>query len=88
MRAMAESRWPRVTRPLIAEEINPATDTVHDRPYTKRTLARIINKQKNKPGHAPAPQELCQPEMLILARKRVDVVAHRSSRPCGKSAFN
>jgi hypothetical protein len=83
MRAMAESD-PEAYVPLIAEEFT-ATDTFHDRPYSKADRLAQINKQKTT-GTRAAPQELLAGEMFDFG-ETVMMVAHEQ-RPGGKSYFN
>ena len=83
MRAMAESDADTYA-PLIAEEFT-ATDTFHDRPYTKADRLAQINKQKTT-GTRAAPQELLSAEMFDFG-ETVMMVAHEQ-RPGGKSYFN
>ncbi len=83
MRAMAESDADAYS-PLIADEFT-ATDTFHDRPYTKTDRLGQINKQKTT-GTRAAPQELLSAEMFDFG-ETVMMVAHEQ-RPGGKSYFN
>jgi uncharacterized protein DUF4440 len=83
MRAMAESDADAYS-PLIAEEFT-ATDTFHDRPYTKTDRLAQINKQKTT-GVRAAPQELVAAEMFDFG-ETVMMVAHEQ-RPGAKSYFN
>jgi len=83
MRAMAESDADAYA-PLIADEFT-ATDTFHDRPYTKADRLAQINKQKTT-GTRAAPQELLSAEMFDFG-ETVMMVA-REQRPGGKSYFN
>jgi len=83
MRAMAESDA-EAYAPLIADEFT-ATDTFHDRPYTKADRLAQINKQKTT-GTRAAPQELLSAEMFDFG-ETVMMVAHEQ-RPGGKSYFN
>jgi hypothetical protein len=83
MRAMAESDADAYS-PLIADEFT-ATDTFHDRPYTKADRLAQINKQKTT-GVRAAPQELRDAEMFDFG-ETVMMVAHEQ-RPGGKSYFN
>ena len=83
MRAMAESDADAYS-PLIADEFT-ATDTFHDRPYTKTDRLAQINKQKTT-GTRAAPQELLSAEMFDFS-ETVMMVAHEQ-RPGGKSYFN
>jgi len=83
MRAMAESDADAYS-PLIADEFT-ATDTFHDRPFTKADRLAQINKQKTT-GRRAAPQELLSAEMFDFG-ETVMMVAHEQ-RPGGKSYFN
>jgi len=83
MRAMAESDAD-LYAPLIADEFT-ATDTFHDRPYTKTDRLAQINKQKTTGVHA-APQELRDAEMFDFG-ETVMMVAHEQ-RPGAKFYFN
>jgi hypothetical protein len=83
MRAMAESDADAYS-PLIADEFT-ATDTFHDRPYTKTDRLAQINKQKTT-GTRAAPQELLAGDMFDFG-ETVMMVAHEQ-RPGGKSYFN
>ena len=83
MRAMAESDADAYS-PLIADEFT-ATDTFHDRPYTKADRLVQIDKQKTT-GRRAAPQELLSAEMFDFG-ETVMMVAHEQ-RPGGKSYFN
>ena len=83
MRAMAESDADAYA-PLIADEFT-ATDTFHDRPYTKTDRLAQINKQKTT-GRRAAPQELLGAEMFDFG-ETVMMVAHEQ-RPGAKSYFN
>ncbi|HXC47166.1 MAG TPA: nuclear transport factor 2 family protein [Candidatus Sulfotelmatobacter sp.] len=83
MRAMAESNADAYS-PLIADEFT-ATDTFHDRPYTKADRLAQINKQKTT-GVRAAPQELLGAEMFDFG-ETVMMVA-KEQRPGGKSYFN
>lgn len=83
MRAMAESDADAYS-PLIADEFT-ATDTFHDRPYTKGDRLAQIDKQKTT-GRRAAPQELLSAEMFDFG-ETVMMVAHEQ-RPGGKSYFN
>jgi hypothetical protein len=83
MRAMAESDADRYS-PLIADEFT-ATDTFHDRPYTKTDRLAQIDKQKTT-GRRAAPQELLSAEMFDFG-ETVMMVAHEQ-RPGAKSYFN
>jgi hypothetical protein len=83
MRAMADSDA-EAYAPLIADEFT-ATDTFHDRPYTKADRLAQINKQKTT-GRRAAPQELLSAEMFDFG-ETVMMVAHEQ-RPGAKSYFN
>jgi hypothetical protein len=83
MRAMAESDAGAYS-PLIADEFT-ATDTFHDRPFTKEDRLAQINKQKTT-GRRAAPQELLSAEMFDFG-ETVMMVA-REQRPGAKSYFN
>jgi hypothetical protein len=83
MRAMAESDADAYA-PLIADEFT-ATDTFHDRPYTKTDRLAQINKQKTT-GVRAAPQELLAAEMFDFGETVVMVARER--RPGAKSYFN
>jgi hypothetical protein len=83
MRAMAESDADAYA-PLIADEFT-ATDTFHDRPYTKTDRLAQINKQKTT-GTRAAPQELLAAEMFDFG-ETVMMAAHEQ-RPGAKSYFN
>jgi hypothetical protein len=83
MRAMAESDAGAYA-PLIADEFT-ATDTFHDRPFTKADRLAQIDKQKTT-GRRAAPQELLSAEMFDFG-ETVMMVA-KEQRPGGKSYFN
>ena len=83
MRAMAESDADAYS-PLIADEFT-ATDTFHDRPFTKEDRLAQINKQKTT-GRRAAPQELLSGEMFDFG-ETVMMIAHEQ-RPGAKSYFN
>jgi len=83
MRAMAESDADAYA-PLIADEFT-ATDTFHDRPFTKTDRLAQINKQKTT-GTRAAPQELLSAEMYDFG-ETVMMIA-REQRPGAKSYFN
>lgn len=83
MRAMAENN-PNAYAPLIADEFT-ATDTYHDRPYTKADRLAQIARQKAI-GQHNAPPELLVAEMFDFG-DTVMMVA-REQRPGGKSYFN
>ena len=83
MRAMAESDAEAYS-PLIADEFT-ATDTFHERPFTKEDRLAQINKQKTTGRHA-APQELLGAEMFDFD-ETVMMIAHEQ-RPGAKSYFN
>jgi hypothetical protein len=83
MKAMTEND-PETYSPLIAEEFT-ATDTHHDRPYTKTDRLSQISEQKQK-GKRSAPPELVSAEMFDLGDSVLMVA--REQRPGGKSYFN
>ena len=83
MRAMAESDANSYS-PLIADEFT-ATDTFHDRPYTKTDRLAQINRQKTT-GMRAAPQELRDAEMFDFG-ETVMMVAHEQ-RPGAKFYLN
>jgi hypothetical protein len=83
MRAMAESDA-NAYSPLIAHEFT-ATDTFHDRPYTKTDRLAQINRQKTT-GVRAAPQEIRDAEMFDFG-ETVMMVAHEQ-RPGAKTYFN
>ncbi|HET7107699.1 MAG TPA: nuclear transport factor 2 family protein [Candidatus Acidoferrum sp.] len=83
MRAMAESDAAAYS-PLIADEFT-ATDTFHDRPFTKEDRLAQINKQKTT-GRRAAPQELLSAEMFDFG-ETVMMIAHEQ-RPGAKFYFN
>jgi hypothetical protein len=83
MEAIAESN-PEAYAPLIADEFT-ATDTYHDRPYTKADRLAQIAKQKASGQHS-APPELLAAEMFDFG-ETVMMVA-REQRPGAKSYFN
>ena len=83
MRAMAESDAEAYS-PLIADEFT-ATDTFHDRPFTKEDRLAQINKQKTA-GRRAAPQELLSADMFDFG-ETVMMIAHEQ-RPGAKSYFN
>ncbi|HET6928683.1 MAG TPA: nuclear transport factor 2 family protein [Candidatus Acidoferrum sp.] len=83
MRAMAESNADAYS-PLIADEFT-ATDTFHERPFTKEDRLAQINKQKTT-GRRAAPQELLSAEMFDFG-ETVMMIAHER-RPGAKSYFN
>lgn len=83
MRAMAESDAGAYS-PLIADEFT-ATDTFHDRPFTKEDRLAQINKQKTT-GRRAAPQELLSAEMFDFG-ETVMMIA-QEQRPGAKSYFN
>jgi hypothetical protein len=83
MRAMAESDADAYS-PLIADEFT-ATDTFHERPFTKADRLAQINKQKTT-GVRAAPQELVAAEMFDFG-ETVMMVA-KEQRPGAKSYFN
>jgi hypothetical protein len=83
MKAMTEND-PEAYSPLIAEEFT-ATDTYHDRPYTKTDRLSQISQQKQK-GKRSAPPELLSAEMLDFGDSVLMV--SKEQRPGGKSYFN
>ena len=83
MRAMAESDADAYS-PLIADEFT-ATDTFHDRPFTKTDRLAQINKQKTT-GTRAAPQEVRDAEMFDFG-ETVMMIAHEQ-RPGAKFYFN
>jgi hypothetical protein len=83
MRAMAENDVAAYTR-LIAEEFT-ATDTYHDRPYTKADRLAQIQKQKDSGKHN-APPQLLSAEMFDLG-ETVFMIA-REQRRGAKAYFN
>ena len=83
MKAMAENN-PDAYAPLIADEFT-ATDTYHDRPYTKADRLAQIARQKAS-GQHNAPPELLAAEMFDFGNT-VMMVA-REQRPGTKSYFN
>ena len=83
MKAMAAND-PDAYAPLIADEFT-ATDTYHDRPYTKADRLAQIAKQKASGQHR-APPELLAAEMFDFG-ETVMMVA-REQRPGAKSYFN
>jgi hypothetical protein len=83
MKAMTEND-PEAYSPLIAEEFT-ATDTYHDRPYTKTDRLSQISEQKQK-GKRSAPPELLSAEMLDFGDSVLMV--SKEQRPGGKSYFN
>jgi hypothetical protein len=83
MRAMAESDADAYSA-LIADEFT-ATDTFHDRPYTKADRLAQIDKQKTT-GRRAAPQELRDAEMFDFGQT-VMMIA-REQRPGAKFYFN
>jgi len=74
MKAMAESDAAAYS-PLIAEEFT-ATDTFHDRPYTKADRLAQIQKQKESGKHT-TPQELLSAEMFDLGETVVMIARER-----------
>ena len=70
--------------PLIAEEFT-ATDTFHDRPYTKTDRLAQIEKQKTK-GARSAPPELLDAQMFDFG-ETVMMIAHEQ-RKGAKAYFN
>jgi hypothetical protein len=83
MRAMAESDAGAYS-PLIADEFT-ATDTFHERPFTKVDRLAQIDKQKTT-GRRAAPQQLLSAEMFDFG-ETVMMIA-REQRPGAKSYFN
>ena len=75
---------PEAYSPLIAEEFT-ATDTYHDRPYTKTDRLSQISEQKQK-GKRSAPPELVSAEMFDFGDSVLMVA--KEQRPGGKSYFN
>ena len=83
MKAMAENDADAFA-PLIADEFT-ATDTFHDRPYTKADRLAQIRKQK-EPGKHNAPPELVSAEMFDLGETVVMIA--REQRRGAKAYFN
>jgi len=83
MKAMAENDADAYA-PLIADEFT-ATDTYHDRPYSKTDRLSQISKQKVS-GTRSAPPELSAAEMFDFGES-VMMVA-KEQRPGAKSYFN
>ncbi len=83
MKAMAENDA-NAYSPLISEEFT-ATDTFHDRPYTKADRLSQIDEQKQS-GKRSAPPELLDAEMFDFG-DTVMMVA-KEQRPGGKAYFN
>ena len=83
MRAMAENNVDAYA-PLIATEFT-ATDTHHDRPYTKSDRLAQIRKQKQSGAHANPPA-LVSAKMFDFG-ETVMMIA-REQRPGAKSYFN
>jgi hypothetical protein len=83
MRAMADSDAGAYS-PLISDEFT-ATDTFHDRPFTKADRLAQINKQKTT-GVRAAPQELVAAEMFDFGETVMMIAKER--RPGGKFYFN
>ena len=83
MKAMVESDAEAYS-PLIADEFT-ATDTFHDRPYTKADRLAQIDKQKTT-GRRAAPQEIRDAEMFDFG-ETVMMIAHEQ-RPGAKFYFN
>ena len=83
MEAMAENDADAYA-PLIADEFT-ATDTHHDRPYSKADRLAQIAKQKLRGSHS-SPPELLSTEMFDLG-ETVLMVA-KEQRPGAKTYFN
>jgi len=83
MRAMAENDLAAYAR-LIADEFT-ATDTHHDRPYTKADRLAQIQKQKDSGKHN-APPELLSAEMFDLGETVLMIARERRSG--AKAYFN
>ena len=83
MKAMAENDADAYS-PLIADEFT-ATDTYHDRPYTKADRLAQISKQKESRKRS-SPPELIAAQMFDFG-ETVMMVA-REQRPGAKSYFN
>jgi hypothetical protein len=83
MKAMAENDSESYS-PLIAEEFI-ATDTYHDRPYTKTDRLAQISQQKLK-GNRSAPPELVSAQMFDFGDSVLMVA--KEQRPGAKSYFN
>ena len=83
MKAMAEGDAAAYS-PLIAEEFT-ATDTFHERPYTKADRLAQIQKQKAS-GKRTTPQELLSAQMFDLGETVVMIARERGRGP--KDYFN
>ena len=83
MKAMADNDAAAYS-PLIADEFT-ATDTFHDRPYTKADRMEQIEKQKTSGKHT-APPELVSADMFDLG-ETVLMIA-REQRKGAKPYFN
>lgn len=83
MKAMAESDAAAYS-PLIADEFT-ATDTFHDKPYTKAERIAQIEKQKGS-GRRTMPQELLSAEMFDLGDTVMMIARERGRGP--KDYFN
>jgi hypothetical protein len=83
MRAMANNEGDAYA-PLIADEFT-ATDTQHDRPYTKPDRIAQINKQKLS-GARSTPPALLSARMFDFG-ETVMMIA-REQRPSAKAYFN
>jgi hypothetical protein len=83
MKAMAENDADAYA-PLIADEFT-ATDTYHDRPYTKADRLSQIAKQKTS-GSRSAPPELLSAQMFDFGDSVVMIA--REQRKEAKAYFN
>jgi hypothetical protein len=83
MKAMAENDA-NAYSPLIADEFT-ATDTYHDRPYTKADRITQIGEQKLS-GKRSAPPQLLNAEMFDFGNTVMMVATEQ--RPGGKAYFN